>query len=82
MFAVVRLTDQILENAAGAGAPPQKRPRLMADLLYKAVCAFLAGAVAEALAAGTGPGPGQLPAGIPGRQSGGGPLPALGMNTA
>ncbi|MFH8370085.1 hypothetical protein [Streptomyces sp. NPDC018031] len=61
-FAVVRLTnDQILENATGVGAPPPTWPRteLVVDLLHKAVYAFTTGAVADALAATSGPGPGQ-----------------------
>ncbi|MEU1125117.1 hypothetical protein ABZ371_16515 [Streptomyces sp. NPDC005899] len=62
-FTVVRLTnDQILENATGVGAPPQTWPRteLVVDLLHKAVYAFVTGVVADALAARSGPGPGQL----------------------
>ncbi|MGW0466273.1 hypothetical protein ACWDX6_13495 [Streptomyces sp. NPDC003027] len=78
-FAVVRLTnDQILENATGVGAPPSTWPRreLAVDLLHKAVYAFATGAVADALAARNGPGPGQRHAAIrPGRHSGVGPLP-------
>jgi hypothetical protein len=61
-LAVVRLTnDQILENAAGVGAPPSTWPRkeLAVDLLHKTVYAFATGAVADALAARNGPGPGQ-----------------------
>ena len=61
MFAVVRLTnDQILGNATGVGAPPQTWPRseLAVDLLHKAVYGFTTGAVADALAARSGPGPG------------------------
>ncbi|MGI5358765.1 hypothetical protein ACQI4E_26095 [Streptomyces sp. CA-252508] len=78
-FAVVRLTnDQILENATGVGAPPSTWPRkeLVVDLLHKAVYAFTTGAVADALAARNGPGPGQCHAAIrPGRHSDVGPLP-------
>ncbi|MEU4747051.1 hypothetical protein AB0G02_42240, partial [Actinosynnema sp. NPDC023658] len=62
MFTVVRLSnDQILENATGVGAPPQTWPRseLAVDVLHKAVYAFATGAVADALAARHGPGPGQ-----------------------
>ncbi|MEU2542330.1 hypothetical protein [Streptomyces iakyrus] len=56
-FTVVRLTnDQILENATGVGAPPTTWPR--AELLHKAVYGFVTGAVADALAARNGPGPG------------------------
>ncbi|WP_190135804.1 hypothetical protein [Streptomyces longispororuber] len=78
-FTVVRLTnDQILENATGVGAPPQTWPRaeLAVDLLHKAVYAFTTGAVADALAARSGPGPGQRHAAAePGRRTGVGPLP-------
>ncbi|MCZ9352540.1 hypothetical protein NGM36_22690 [Streptomyces mutabilis] len=78
-FAVVRLTtDQILENATGVGAPPQTWPRreLVIDLLHKSVYAFATGAVADALAARSGPGPGQRHAALrPGRHSDVGPLP-------
>ncbi|MFI1002489.1 hypothetical protein ACIP10_26640 [Streptomyces galbus] len=78
-FAVVRLTnDQILENATGVGAPPSTWPRkeLVVDLLHKAVYAFATGAVADALAARGGLGPGQRHAAArPGRHSGVGPLP-------
>src|SRR5918997_1998434 len=62
MFTVVRLTnDQILENATGVGAPPSTwpRPELVVDLLHKGVYGFATGAVADALAARSGPGPGQ-----------------------
>jgi hypothetical protein len=62
MFTVVRLTsDQILENATGAGAPPWTWPRreLVIDVLHKAVYAYTTGAVADLLAARSGPGPGQ-----------------------
>ncbi|BAL88248.1 hypothetical protein AMIS_30280 [Actinoplanes missouriensis 431] len=80
-FAVVRLTnDQILENLTGVGAPPQTWPRaeLAVDLLHKTVYAFATGAVADALAARSGPGPGQRHAmRRPGRHSGVGP-PARG----
>lgn len=78
-FAVVRLTnDQILENATGVGAPPQTWPRSeqVVDVLHKTVYAFATGAVADALAARSGSGPGQRHAAMaPGRQSGVGPLP-------
>ncbi|MFV0138114.1 hypothetical protein ACLGIH_34000 [Streptomyces sp. HMX87] len=78
-FAVVRVTsDQILENATGAGAPPQTWPRreLVVDLLHKAVYAFATGAVADALAARSGPGPGQQHAAMrPGRHADVAPLP-------
>ncbi|MFI6931854.1 hypothetical protein [Streptomyces sp. NPDC050287] len=78
-FAVVRLTnDQILENATGVGAPPDTWPRqeLVVDVLHKAVYAFTTGAVADALAARGGPGPGQRHAAVrPGRRAGIGPLP-------
>ncbi|MFC5952107.1 hypothetical protein ACFQH9_27965 [Pseudonocardia lutea] len=79
MFTVVRLTnDQILENATGVGAPPQTwpRPELAVDLLHKAVYAFATGAVADALAARSGPGPGQQHAALrSGRRPDVGPLP-------
>ncbi|MFD4986714.1 hypothetical protein [Streptomyces sp. NPDC058374] len=78
-FAVVRLTnDQILENATGVGAPPSTWPRqeLAVDLLHKAVYAFVTGVVADALAARSGPGPGQRHAALrPGRRADAGPLP-------
>ncbi len=78
-FTVVRLTnDQILENATGVGAPPSTWPRreLAVDLLHKTVYAFVTGAVADALAARNGPGPGQHHAGLrPGRHAGVGPVP-------
>ncbi|GAA3896549.1 hypothetical protein GCM10022244_03370 [Streptomyces gulbargensis] len=78
-FAVVRLTcDQILENATGVGAPPSTWPRkeLVVDVLHKAVYAFATGAVADALAARGGPGPGQRHAALrPGRHAGVGPVP-------
>ncbi|XVS62197.1 hypothetical protein ACQPYE_28540 [Actinosynnema sp. CA-299493] len=78
MFAVVRLTnDQILENATGVGAPPQTWPRkeLAVDLVHKGVYAFATGAVADALAARNGPGPGQRHAALrPGRHSDVGPI--------
>ncbi|MEU3699769.1 hypothetical protein AB0E75_29865 [Streptomyces griseoviridis] len=80
-FAVVRFTvDQILENATGVGAPPSTWPRreLVVDLLHKAVYAFATGAVADALAARSGPGPGQRHAALrPGRQADAGPLPRV-----
>jgi hypothetical protein len=79
MFTVTRLTtDQILENATGVGAPPQTWPRreLAVDVLHKAVYAFTTGAVADALAARDGLGPGQQHASLrPGRRSGVPPLP-------
>ncbi|MFE2751625.1 hypothetical protein ACFXGA_06430 [Actinosynnema sp. NPDC059335] len=79
MFAVVRLSnDQVLENATGVGAPPQTWPRseLVVDVLHKTVYAFATGLVADALAARTGPGPGQRHAALrPGRHSDIGPLP-------
>ncbi|MBI0297635.1 hypothetical protein JBE04_25025 [Streptomyces sp. PRKS01-29] len=79
MFAVVRLTnDQVLENATGVGAPPATWPRseLVVDLLHKTVYAFATGAVADALAARSGPGPGQRHAALrPGRHADIGPLP-------
>ncbi|MGW0929185.1 hypothetical protein [Streptomyces sp. NPDC002644] len=78
-FAVLRLTtDQILENATGVGAPPTTWPRreLAVDLLHKAVYAFTTGAVADALAARDGLGPGQRHAAArPGRRSDVGPVP-------
>ncbi|MFI8205506.1 hypothetical protein [Streptomyces sp. NPDC085937] len=78
-FTVVRLTnDQILENATGVGAPPQTWPRreLAVDILHKTVYAFVTGAVADALAARGGPGPGQRHAALrPGRHADVGPLP-------
>jgi hypothetical protein len=78
-FTVVRLTnDQILENATGVGAPPDTWPRkeLVVDVLHKAVYAFVCGAVADALAARNGPGPGQRHAAVrSGRHAGVGPLP-------
>ncbi|MEU9984698.1 hypothetical protein [Streptomyces sp. NPDC050856] len=79
MFGAVRLTnDQILENGTGVGAPPPTWPRreLAVDLLHKAVYALATGAVADALAARDGLGPGQRHARIrPGRHSDVGPLP-------
>ncbi|MCR3752128.1 hypothetical protein [Lentzea californiensis] len=84
-FAVVRLTnDQILENATGVGAPPPTWPRreLAVDLLHKAVYAVTTGVVADALAARSGPGPGQRHAAVlPGRHSGVGPLPRTRAHT-
>ncbi|MFF8032875.1 MULTISPECIES: hypothetical protein [unclassified Streptomyces] len=48
----------------------------MADLLHKAVYAFTTGAVADVLAARSGPGPGQRHAAMrSGRHAGAGPLP-------
>jgi hypothetical protein len=81
MFTVVRLTsDQILENATGVGAPPWTWPRdeLAVDLLHKTVYGFAAGAVADLLAARSGPGPGQRHAALaPGRRHHVGPVPAV-----
>ncbi|MDG9719782.1 hypothetical protein [Streptomyces sp. DH24] len=78
-FTVVRLTnDQILENATGIGAPPPTWPRkeLVVDIVHKAVYAFTTGAVADALAARSGPGPGQRHAAVhPGRRTNVGPPP-------
>jgi hypothetical protein len=78
-FAVLRVTnDQILENATGVGAPPETWPRkeLVVDVAHKAVYAFVTGAVADALAAKDGPGPGQRHAMMrPGRQPDVGPVP-------
>ena len=78
-FAVVRLTnDQILENATGVGAPPETWPRreLVIDLLHKTVYALATGAVAGALAAQDGPGPGQRHASMrPGRHGDFGTVP-------
>lgn len=78
-FTVVRLTnDQILENATGVGAPPPTWPRteLVVDVLHKAVYGFVTGAVADALAARNGPGPGERHAARrPGRHADVGPLP-------
>ncbi|MEW1871910.1 hypothetical protein AB0420_28025 [Streptomyces caelestis] len=78
-FAVVRLTsDQILENATGVGAPPTTWPRgeLVVGLVHKTVYAFVTGAVADALAAREGPGPGQRHAAVrPGRHADVGPSP-------
>jgi hypothetical protein len=79
MFTVVRLTnDQLVENATGVGAPPQTwpRPELAVDLLHKAIYGFATGVVADALAARSGPGPGQEHAAVrPGRHPDIGPLP-------
>ncbi|NYE44083.1 hypothetical protein [Streptomyces fulvorobeus] len=58
-------------------APPSTWPRkeLVVDVLHKAVYAFATGAVADALAARGGPGPGQRHAAVrPGRHSDVGPL--------
>ncbi|MBT2418692.1 hypothetical protein J7F01_03685 [Streptomyces sp. ISL-22] len=78
-FTVVRLTnDQIVENATGVGAPPASWPRkeLVVDVLHKAVYAFVTGAVADTLAARSGPGPGQRHAALrSGRHADAGPLP-------
>ncbi|MER7112517.1 hypothetical protein [Streptomyces sp. NPDC000229] len=78
-FAVVRLTnDQILENITGVGAPPSTWPRkeLVVDVLHKTVYAFVTGAIADALAARNGPGPGQRHAAMrSGRDPDVGPLP-------
>lgn len=83
-FTVVRLTnDQILENATGVGAPPQTWPRkeLVIDVLHKTVYAFTTGAIAYALAARGGPGPGQRHAALrPGRHADMGPLPRNGAH--
>jgi hypothetical protein len=80
MFTVVRLTtDQILENATGVGAPPWTWPRgeLAVDLLHKTVYGLATGAVADLLAARSGPGPGQRHAAVaPGRRHHVGPVPA------
>jgi uncharacterized membrane protein len=80
MFTVVRLTnDQILENATGVGAPPSTWPRqeLVVDLLHKAVYGFATGAVADAMAARSGPGPGERHAALrPDRRPDVGPIPA------
>jgi hypothetical protein len=77
-FTVLRLTnDQLLENATGAGAPPETWPRseLVVDLLHKAVYGFVTGLVADALAVKDGPGPGQRHAALrPGRRPHVGPL--------
>lgn len=74
-----RLTsDQILENATGVGAPPSTWPRreLAIDVLHKTTYGLATGAVADALAARHGPGPGQQQAAvIPGRRSNIGPIP-------
>lgn len=79
MFTVVRLTnDQLVENATGVGAPPQTwpRPELAVDLFHKTVYGFTTGLVADALAARSGPGPGQEHArALPGRRSDVGPPP-------
>ncbi len=79
MFTVVRLTnDQMLENATGVGAPPWTWPRkeLLIDVAHKAVYAFATGAVADALAARSGPGPGGEHARLrPGRHADIGPVP-------
>jgi hypothetical protein len=47
------LTDQTLENATGAGAPPWTWPldEQRTDLLHKAIYAFVAGYVADRIAA-------------------------------
>jgi hypothetical protein len=78
-FTVLRLSnDQILENATGVGAPPQTWPRseLAIDVLHKSIYAFTTGAVADALAARDGAGPGQRHAALrPGRHADVGPLP-------
>jgi len=52
LFTPIRLgTDQTLENAVGAGAPPWTWPRdeLVIDVLHKAVYALATGAIADAL---------------------------------
>jgi hypothetical protein len=80
MFTVVRLTsDQLLENSTGVGAPPWTWPRaeLAVDLLHKTVYGYATGAVADLLAARSGPGPGQRHAAVaPGRRRHVGPVPA------
>ena len=80
MFTVVRLTsDQLLENATGVGAPPWTWPRreLAVDLLHKTVYGYATGAVADLLAARSGPGAGQRHATVaPGRRPHVGPVPA------
>ncbi|NJC73179.1 hypothetical protein HC031_26175 [Planosporangium thailandense] len=79
MFTVCRLTnDQILENATGIGAPPWTWPRdeLVIDLSHKTTYGFATGAVADALAARGGPGPGERHARLrPGRRHDVGPVP-------
>jgi hypothetical protein len=79
MFTTVRLTtDQILENATGVGAPPPTWPRqeLIVDVVHKGIYGFVTGAIADALAARDGRGPGQRHAERrPGRRSDVGPLP-------
>ncbi|WFE99983.1 hypothetical protein [Micromonospora sp. WMMD964] len=79
VFTALRLAnDQILENATGVGAPPLTWPRgeLAIDVLHKSIYAFATGAVADALAARDGAGPGQRHAALrPGRRSDVGPLP-------
>ncbi len=86
MFTVVRLTnDQILENATGVGAPPQTWPRreLTVDVLHKTAYGFVTGAVADALAARDGMGPGQRHAAQrAGRRSDIGPLPRRTLHSA
>jgi hypothetical protein len=86
MFTVTRLTtDQILENATGVGAPPQTWPRreLAVDVLHKTVYGFATGAVADALAARDGKGPGELHAAMrPARRSDWGPLPPAAARAA
>ncbi|MEV7004509.1 hypothetical protein AB0N62_43955 [Streptomyces sp. NPDC093982] len=78
-FTVVRLAnDQILENTTRIGAPPASWPRteLVVDLLHKTVYGFTTGAVADALAARNGPGPGQRHAAVHAdHRSDVGPLP-------
>jgi hypothetical protein len=62
MFTAVRLTaDQTVENWTGVGAPPWTWPRdeLLVDVAGKAIYAFVAGAVADRLAAAAGVSPGQ-----------------------
>jgi hypothetical protein len=79
MFTALRLSnDQILENATGVGAPPLTWPRseFVIDVLHKSIYAFATGAVADALAARDGAGPGQRHAALrPGRHADVGPLP-------
>ena len=51
------LTDQTLENATGAGAPPWTWPadEQLIDVFHKATYAFVTGAVADRLVGGTPP---------------------------
>src|SRR5689334_6320834 len=79
LFTAIRLiSDQILENATGAGAPPQTWPRRepAVDVLHKTVYGFTTGVEADVLAERDGRGAGQVHADArPGRSSGAGPLP-------